>query len=463
GHAVDHPGGEPGHDVGHRHCPRLKPVGLEPLHHAIVAGRRIELDVLEIVDGLHRLLREDLRPAAAAPVEEHEASGLDALADLRRELVGDVVQLVVRLEEERNVEDVEGRVDAAEADGGERRGLQRAEPHLAQDLRLVAHRAAGKHRNGDAAVGRRLPLVGHLLHVLVPHRALGHDGGELDLGLRLCGGGQREKNENVQRARHGLMRFADHSICPIPVTSALPLTMASPSRSPVNTTVIGPCGVCAVSVSFIALPSIVPITGASPSWLPNVPDSLPASSASVALAGKSPAGVLSVTSHLPPNPVPTAADDAGSLVVAAAGALVVAAAGAVVAAVASARFAVQSPSAKPPKSALPAIVSPATLPFILTSSGMPWKLIVKVNFTSSPSTVPLKASSPAGDLKRPSSFSASCFNVTFDVLAPWGELIVMSQSPVTSVCAGGCADAVTAGSRASARMASRMRIMTVAP
>ena len=106
---VDHAGREPGQDVGHRHRARLEAVRLVPLHHPVVAGRRVELDALEIVHRLHGLLGEHLHPPAVAPVEQHEALRLDPLPDDRRQLVGDVVQLVVRVEEERDVEDVEGR------------------------------------------------------------------------------------------------------------------------------------------------------------------------------------------------------------------------------------------------------------------------------------------------------------------------------------------------------------------
>src|SRR5262249_33518643 len=297
------------------------------------------LDLLQVVNRLDRRLREDLRPAAAAPVEQDETLRLNPLADLRRELVGDVVQLVVRLEEERDVEDVEGRVDAAEADRRERRRLEGVDAHLAQDLRLVTLRAAGEDRDRDGPASRRPPLLGHLLHALVPHRSLGGDRRELDGRLRLRGSGQRQEDEQVQGAGYCLMRFAVHSICPIPATSAFPLTMESPSRSPVSTTVIGPCGVCAVIVTFIALPSTVPSTGTSPIWLPNVPESLPPSTARLAFAGKSPAGVLRVTSHLPPKPViVVAAVDADAAAgTAAAGAAVVTAA----AAVASGRFVLQ--------------------------------------------------------------------------------------------------------------------------
>ena len=97
-----------------------------------------------------------------------------------RQLRGDVIQLVVRLEEERHVEHVERRVDAAEADRSERAGLQRVEPHLAQHRRLVALRAAAEDRDGHPPAGRLLPLLRHLLQVAVPDGAFGHDRGELD-------------------------------------------------------------------------------------------------------------------------------------------------------------------------------------------------------------------------------------------------------------------------------------------
>ena len=128
----DHAGGQSGEDVGHRHAPAAESVGLVPLRHAVVAGRRVELQAFEIGHGLHRPLREHLHPAAVSPVEQHEALGFDALLQRRRQLLDDVVQLVVRVEEERHVEDVERRIDGAEADDRERRRLQRVEAHLAQ-------------------------------------------------------------------------------------------------------------------------------------------------------------------------------------------------------------------------------------------------------------------------------------------------------------------------------------------
>ena len=80
GTAFDHAGRQAGHDVGHRHRARLEAVGLEPLHHAIVAGRGVELDLLQIGDGRDGLLGEELRPPAVSPVEQDEALRLDALA-----------------------------------------------------------------------------------------------------------------------------------------------------------------------------------------------------------------------------------------------------------------------------------------------------------------------------------------------------------------------------------------------
>src|SRR5205823_13906461 len=121
----------------------------------------------------------------------------------------------------------------------------------------------------------RAPLFRHLLQVLVPDRTHWHDRGELDGAL--CDEDRRPEdlrhkqqddrsrgpglplsnNASADHHSHGdggprcvycLVRLADHSICPIPATSALPLTMASPSRSPVRMTVSSPWGVCATIV-----------------------------------------------------------------------------------------------------------------------------------------------------------------------------------------------------------------------
>ena len=136
--------------------------------------------------------------------------------------------------------------------------------------------------------------------------------------------------------------------------------------SPVIITVMLPCGVCATSVSFMAFPSTVPVTGTSPIWLPKVPLILPASSVSVALAGRSPPGVLTTTSHLPA--ATTAPDEAVDGV----DSVVVGAAGVVGVDSAVSRLPFQSPSANPPKSAFPLSVSPSSLPVSVMSSGMPW-------------------------------------------------------------------------------------------
>src|SRR5437868_6325981 len=105
------------------------------------------------------------------------------------------------------------------------------------------------------------------------------------------------------------MRLADHSIDPSPDTSALPLTMLSP------------------------------------------------------------AGVFSITSHLPPNPTPLATVVVRVVVV-----VVVVVVAFDVVVVVPERFALHSPSANPPKSALPAIVAPSTLPVSVIGSELPWKL-----------------------------------------------------------------------------------------
>src|SRR5439155_1637269 len=92
----------------------------------------------------------------------------------------------------------------------------------------------------------------------------------------------------------------------------------------------------------------------------------------------SPPGVLIVTSHLPP--MPATLDVAFDVV--AAGAVV---SGAVVVAAAddsALRFAVQSPSPKPPNSALPSIVASITLPVIVISSGVRF-IVISISLPSS--------------------------------------------------------------------------------
>ena len=180
----NHPRREAGHDVGHRHGAWLEAVGLEPLHHAIIPGRREQLDAFQIGDAFDRPFREHLGPAAMSPVEEHEPFGLDAFPDGRRQLLGDVVQLVVRLEKERDVEDVERPVDVREPYDGERGTLEHTRPHLPEDGGLVALRVSAEDRERDATLGRLLPVVAHLLETFVPNRSVWNDGGELQ-GARL--------------------------------------------------------------------------------------------------------------------------------------------------------------------------------------------------------------------------------------------------------------------------------------
>ena len=217
------------------------------------------------------------------------------------------------------------------------------------------------------------------------------------------------------------------------------------------TTLSSPCGVCATIDSFKALPSTEPVTGISPIWLPNVPVTLPDASFNVAVAGRSPPGVFSSTSHLPLAPIPVA-----DVVVVVVVVEVVVVDVVVVLTVPSDRFAVQSPSPKSPNLALPAIDAPSTLPTIVISSDMPCTGMVKPNFTSpAVSDPPSNGSSPNGDFSVPDSFSPSCLKVALKVVAPCGELSVTSQSPVTFVCA----NAGAATPRRNARTVSRVRVI----
>src|SRR5262249_51963908 len=180
------------------------------------------------------------------------------------------------------------------------------EAHLAKHGRLVTLRAAGVDRDGYAPVGRLLPLVGHLLDVLVPDGTLRHERRELD---RLCRSGRCEKQEDykerdgtscsLHRPAAGFygLRLAVHSPWPIPLITALPLTIESPLSSPVSSTGMSPCGVFAVNESFSSLPSRRPVTSTDPVGATIEPLTFPALSVRSAVTGTSPIGVFTVTSH----------------------------------------------------------------------------------------------------------------------------------------------------------------------
>src|SRR5262245_32681768 len=99
----------------------------------------------------------------------------------------------------------------------------------------------------------------------------------------------------------------------------------------------------------------------------NVPVTLPALSVNSAVIGMSPICVFRTASQLPFNLL-AVVDDAGAVVDAAVVAVVV---DAVDADSAGARLADQSPCARPPKSAMPAIFSPSSLPVSVISIVVP--------------------------------------------------------------------------------------------
>src|SRR5215471_301764 len=171
----------------------------------------------------------------------------------------------------------------------------------------------------------------------------------------------------------------------------------------------------------------------------------------LAVAGKSPPGVLMVTSHLPPA---SPAGTGGSVVVGIAAPGLVGV-GVAASAVLPGRFMVNGPSPKPPNWAVPFTASLATLPFITMSIEAPWIGIANENLSSSLTNVPSTGSSPCGPLNMPVTFSPSCLRFSGTVRVPVGDWMVNSQSPATVVCAN---VGTATSSAARTRLA---RVMTV--
>src|SRR5262245_30722646 len=65
---------------------------------------------------------------------------------------------------------------------------------------------------------------------------------------------------------------------------------------------MSPCGVCAVNCIFSVVPTMVPVTGRSPSGVPIVPDTASPSCLSVAVSGIAFGPICTVMFHLPVRP-----------------------------------------------------------------------------------------------------------------------------------------------------------------
>ena len=157
------------------------------------------------------------------------------------------------------------------------------------------------------------------------------------------------------------------------------------------------------------LPSIVPLRGCCPIWFATVPDTLSPSCVMTALAVYSPASVLNVMSQLP------AMSAGGALVLLAEVVLVV---DVVAAGVSVPRFALQSPSAIPPKSALPLSAPSSSFPVSVIGNGCPWTSAFQAILTSGPVMVPSSAVSPRGVTTVPVTFSPSCLSFALSSLVP---------------------------------------------
>src|SRR6202049_3643487 len=226
------------------------------------------------------------------------------------------------------------------------------------------------------------------------------------------------------------MRLPVHSASPIPARLALPMNPSGP-RSPVIVTGTSPCCVGTLNSSLSVLPVIVPLTGTPPARLVSVPVTLSLACVNVALPGIWFPPMLNVMSHLPEISPPPAAAGAG----------VANAACDAGRAEVGLRFAAQGTWPRPPKSRLPVIASPATVPVIVISMELPWRFSVYETLRASLTTVPLKSTEPMGLVTVPVRPSPTCFKVRSIVEGPWGDSTVTSQSPVTSVCANAAVEA----------------------
>jgi hypothetical protein len=114
------------------------------------------------------------------------------------ELALDVVDLLIVAEEHRELEDPDRGNDLAQADAGEGRGMDLADPHLAEHVALVAADAAGVNLERQTAAALGLQILAHRLHFLDPGRAFGGQNRELDLmlGNGLSGTGAERESQD---------------------------------------------------------------------------------------------------------------------------------------------------------------------------------------------------------------------------------------------------------------------------
>jgi hypothetical protein len=138
-----------------------------------------------VLDATNRLVGEQIREAALDEPKRHEPGTLETGLELGIEYGTHGIDLVERTEQQRNAVEIQRTVTLAEPAGREGPALQLTDANLAQDLRVVAHDAAGIELDRYAAVGSTGHLFGAGAHLLHPARAVGGDGGDLDVdGLR---------------------------------------------------------------------------------------------------------------------------------------------------------------------------------------------------------------------------------------------------------------------------------------
>ncbi len=133
------------------------------------------------------------------PVEENETLVVERLFQHRLDSLENVEVFVVRLEEQRRVEQVEDRIDIRQSGLCQGSGMQLTDPHLADHIGIVPGDTAWIDAQGDVAVGGLRPLRGHLTQDISPDRTIGYECRQLEGHRR----GRARQGEGCEQNKDG--------------------------------------------------------------------------------------------------------------------------------------------------------------------------------------------------------------------------------------------------------------------
>src|SRR3569833_1908731 len=174
----------------------------------LVVAPHPQLLALQVLQRLDLRLRHEIDPADLAAVLELEALLRELLLEVGPHLVGDVVDLLGRVEHHRQLEHADRLGDHREPDRGHRGAVELAEHDLAGEVHLVALLPAFEVLQRDPSSGLLLDLGVRLVEHLHPRAAGGRQRGHAELDVFGMGGtrrgqsGQRGDGEQRQTV-HG--------------------------------------------------------------------------------------------------------------------------------------------------------------------------------------------------------------------------------------------------------------------